>query len=49
MKKNSSPKISNEPLGLIISQGDRHEPTPMFSYVWAPAPETPSKKATRAA
>jgi hypothetical protein len=53
MKKEMSSvasKVSNEPLGIIISQGDTREPTPVFSaYIWAPAPEIPSKKATRAA
>lgn len=50
MKKDSSAKTSNEPLGIIISQGDKREPTPVFSaYIWAPAPEVPSKKAVRAA
>ncbi len=50
MKKESVSKVSNEPLGIIISQGDKREPTPVFSaYIWAPAPELPSKKATRAA
>ncbi len=50
MKKNLSAKPSNEPLGIIISQGDTREPTPVFSaYIWGPVPELPSKKATRAA
>jgi hypothetical protein len=50
MKNQSKAKIQSEPLGIIISSGDRQEPTPVFSaYIWAPAPETPSKKATKAA
>jgi hypothetical protein len=50
MTSTVSSKVSNEPLGIIISQGDTREPTPVFSaYIWAPAPEIPSKKATRAA
>jgi hypothetical protein len=50
MKKQPTPKVSSEPLGIIISQGDKREPTPVFSaYIWAPAPEIPSKEATRAA
>ena len=50
MKKDSSAKTSNEPIGIIISQGDTREPTPVFSaYIWAPAPELVSKKATIAA
>jgi hypothetical protein len=50
MKNQSKAKIQSEPLGIIISSGDRQEPTPVFSaYIWAPAPETPSKKVTKAA
>ncbi len=50
MKKDSKTKLPNEPLGIIISQGDKEEPTPVFSaYIWGPAPEAPSKKGTRAA
>jgi hypothetical protein len=50
MKKQSTVKDSTEPLGIIISQGDTREPTPVFSaYIWGPVPEVTSKKATRAA
>ena len=50
MKNDSNSKPSNEPLGIIISQGDKREPTPVYSaYIWAPAPELPSKKVVRAA
>jgi len=50
MKKDKTNKVSNEPLGIIISRGDTREPTPVFSaYIWAPAPELTSKKAPRAA
>ena len=50
MKKHSSAKESNEPLGIIISQGDTREPTPVYSaYIWGPVPELPEKKAVRAA
>jgi hypothetical protein len=50
MKKNSSAKTSNEPLGIIISQGDTRETTPVFSaYIWGPVPEVTSKKTVRAA
>jgi hypothetical protein len=42
MKKESTSKVSNEPLGIIISQGDTRDPTPVFSaYIWAPAPDIP--------
>jgi len=38
-----------EPIGIIISNGDREEPQPFFwSYVWGPVPdestETPKKR-----
>jgi len=29
-----------EPVGIVISQGNRDEPMPaFFAYVWGPAPE----------
>ncbi len=29
-----------EPVGIVISRGNRDEPTPaVFAYVWGPAPE----------
>lgn len=29
-----------EPVGIVISRGNRYEPTPsVFAYVWGPAPE----------
>jgi hypothetical protein len=29
-----------EPVGIVISRGNREEPTPsVFAYVWGPAPE----------
>jgi hypothetical protein len=41
---------TSEPLGIIISRGDKTEPTPMFSaYIWGPVPETPADSANRAA
>ncbi len=51
MKKDRKETESSEPLGIIISRGDRTEPTPMFSaYIWGPVPEqTPTETATRAA
>ena len=40
MKKDRKEIESSEPLGIIISRGDRTEPTPMFSaYIWGPVPE----------
>ena len=30
-----------EPLGIVISNGDRYEPPPLFwAYEWSAAPET---------
>ncbi len=41
--------LAQEPLGIIISQGSREEPRPMFStYVWGPAPE-PAEDTSKAA
>ena len=36
-----------EPLGIVISNGDRDEPPPLFwAYVWGPVPDAkvPEKK-----
>lgn len=52
MKKDrKGPEVdSSEPLGIIISRGDKTEPTPMFSaYIWGPVPEEPASTAHRAA
>lgn len=41
---------ADEPLGIIISQGDTGEPTPrVLSYVWGPVPDLPADDASRAA
>jgi hypothetical protein len=40
MPKSVDTNEVNEPVGIIISRGDRDEPTPVcFAYVWGPAPE----------
>jgi hypothetical protein len=40
MKKVRENTELQEPLGIIISRGDRLEQRPIFSaYIWAPAPE----------
>jgi hypothetical protein len=50
MKKNRKDQASNEPMGIVISRGDRTEPTPVFSaYIWGPVPEAVTETATRAA
>jgi hypothetical protein len=50
MKKDRKETGSTEPIGIIISRGDRTEPTPVFSaYIWGPVPEAVAETATRAA
>ncbi|HEX9085323.1 MAG TPA: hypothetical protein VF836_11340 [Gemmatimonadaceae bacterium] len=50
MKKDRKETVSSEPLGIIISRGDRTEPTPIFSaYIWGPVPDSIKDSATRAA
>jgi hypothetical protein len=40
MKKDRKEVTPSEPLGIIISRGDKTEPTPVFSaYIWGPVPE----------
>jgi len=50
MKKDRKEINSSEPMGIVISRGDKTEPTPVFAaYIWAPAPEAAEESATRAA
>ena len=50
MKKDRKEIASSEPLGIIISRGDKTEPTPLFSaYIWGPVPDPDQDAATRAA
>ena len=50
MKKNRKDNGSNEPIGIVISRGDRTEPTPVFSaYIWGPVPDCKKESAVRAA
>jgi hypothetical protein len=50
MKKNSQPAEHPEPLGIIISNGDRAEyPTVFSAYIWGPAPEPTLDPASKAA
>ncbi len=40
MKKVREVTESDEPLGIIISRGDRAEQRPIiWAYIWGPAPE----------
>ena len=40
----------DEPIGIIISRGDRAEQRPVFSaYIWGPAPEPVTDTATKVA
>ncbi|MFN2637399.1 MAG: hypothetical protein ABR585_10260 [Gemmatimonadaceae bacterium] len=50
MKKDRKEIGSAEPLGIIISRGDKTEPTPVFSaYIWGPVPEAVVEPSDRAA
>ena len=50
MKKDRKEIASSEPIGIIISRGDKTEPTPIFSaYIWGPVPDSIKDSATRAA
>ena len=50
MKKVRENIVKSEPIGIIISRGDKTEPTPVFSaYIWGPVPEATTDTATRAA
>ena len=50
MKKDRKDTNSSEPMGIVISRGDKTEPTPVFAaYIWAPAPEAVEETETRAA
>ena len=50
MKKVREIIESDEPIGIIISRGDRKEVPPIFSaYIWGPAPEPVADKTTRVA
>jgi hypothetical protein len=50
MKKDRKEIASSEPIGIIISRGDKTEPTPVFSaYIWGPVPDAVQDSATRAA
>jgi hypothetical protein len=50
MKKESQPAEHTEPLGIIISNGDRAEhPTVFSAYIWGPAPEPTVDPASKAA
>ena len=50
MKKVREPVENEEPLGLIISRGDRAEQRPVVSaYIWGPAPEPMAEPKTKVA
>ncbi len=50
MQKDRKAAVSEEPLGIIISRGDKTEPKPVFSaYVWGPVPDADANSATKAA
>ena len=50
MKKLRELKDQDEPIGIIISRGDRTEQRPIFSaYIWGPAPEPVLEPASKVA
>lgn len=50
MKKVREVPESEEPIGIIISRGDRTEQKPIFSaYIWGPAPEPALEPSTKVA
>jgi hypothetical protein len=51
MKAQTDKQRPSEPVGIVISQGSRAEPAPIFcAFVWGAAPElTPVPKDTKAA
>ena len=50
MKKVREITESEEPIGIIISRGDRTETRPVFSaYIWGPAPEPVKDTTTKVA
>jgi hypothetical protein len=50
MKKVKEIVENDEPIGIIISRGDRAEQRPVFSaYIWGPAPEPTKEPATKVA
>ena len=50
MKKVREITDSEEPIGIIISRGDRKEARPVFSaYIWGPAPEPIAETTTKVA
>lgn len=50
MKKVKPIVETEEPIGIIISRGDRAEARPVFSaYIWGPAPEQVPEPATKVA
>ena len=50
MKKVREVPERDEPIGIIISRGDRTEQRPVFSaYIWGPAPEPAVEPSTKVA
>jgi len=44
MPKAAEPNEEGEPVGIVISCGNRDEPTPaVFAYIWGPAPDVEHK------
>jgi hypothetical protein len=48
MNTTSNDELEQEPIGIVISRGSRHEHVPsVFAYVWAPAPASEIAKDIR--
>lgn len=49
MRKRIKTPIATEPIGIVISGGNRDEVSPLFlAYVWGPAPEPDRSEAPAA-
>lgn len=50
MPRTTNQEETTEPVGIVISRGNRDEPTPaVFAYIWGPAPDAPPARTPRAA
>ena len=50
MPKTAEVNDESEPVGIVISSGNRDEPTPaFFAYIWGPAPEVDTESTRVAA
>lgn len=46
MPQSANVEETTEPVGIVISRGNRDEPTPtVYAYIWGQAPEAPPARA----